>query len=455
MPIRTLRLPTRRDIRLLVNLAVPITVVQVGLMMMGVVDSMMVGRVSADALAAVALGNLYFFGLAVLGMGVLMSLDPVVSQAVGYGDDEAIGRAVQRGLLMAVCVAVPVSLALLPGERLFAFAGQPESVIPIAAGYARACIPGVLPLFCFAVLRLTLQAMAMVRPVVVVVILANVLSAFLNWVFVFGNLGVPTMGAVGSGWASSIARFTLFTGLLAAAWPVLRDKLRPFRRDAFTVAPVARMLRIGVPIGLQHQLEMGAFGFTALAMGWFGSFELAAHQVAISLASLTFMMPLGVGMAGSVLVGHSVGRGDGAGARAAATTTVMAGVGVMSLTALLFLTFPQLLARLYTDAPGALALAVVLIPIAGIFQVFDGLQVVSTGVLRGIGDTRVPLVINLMGYWLIGIPFGLWLAFRTSVGPAGLWWGLTLGLVVVSILLVLRVRVRFGREIERLVVEGR
>lgn len=421
---------------------------------MGVVDSMMVGRVSADALAAVALGNLYFFGLAVLGMGVLMSLDPVVSQAVGYGDEPAIARAVQRGLLMAVCVAIPVSLALLPGEKLFSLAGQPESVIPIAAGYARACIPGVLPLFCFAVLRLTLQSMAIVRPVVVVVILANVLSAFLNWVLVFGNLGMPALGAVGTGWASSMARLTLFLGLAAAAWPVLRDKIRPFRRDAFALLPVARMLRIGLPIGFQHQLEMGAFGFTALAMGWFGPWELAAHQVAISLASLTFMMPLGVGMAGSVLVGHSVGRGDAGGARTAAITTVIAGVGIMTVTAVVFLTLPQLLARLYTDAPGALALAVMLIPIAGIFQVFDGLQVVSSGVLRGIGDTRVPLVINLMGYWLLGIPFGLWMAFRGGVGPTGLWWGLTLGLVVVSILLVLRVRMRFGRAIERLVVEG-
>lgn len=445
--------PSRRDIQKLLNLAIPVTVVQVGMMLMGVADSMMVGRVSPEALAAVALGNLYFLGLSIFGMGTLMALDPVVSQAVGHGDREGVARAVQRGMLMALVISIPVSMLLIPGEYLLSLIGQPEEVIPIAAGYARACIPGVFPFLAFAVLRQTLQAMTIVRPVVVVVLLANVLNVFLNWVLIFGKLGVTGMGAVGTGWASSIGRVAMLAGVLLIAWPVLKPAFVPFRRDALALAPIGRMLRIGVPIGLQHQLEMGAFGFAAVVMGWFGAVEMAAHQIAINLASLTFMVPVGIGVAGSVVVGQAVGRGDTDEARRSAAGTTILGMSVMVLSALVFLTVPGFLARLYTDSPAVVGLASLLIPIAGVFQVFDGLQVVSSGVLRGIGDTRAPMVVNLLGFWLIGIPCGVALAFRTSLGPRGVWWGLTIGLVLVSVMLAWRVRNRFGREIVRLHIE--
>lgn len=446
-------LPTTRDIRLLLNLAIPVTVVQVGMMLMGVVDSMMVGRVSPESLAAVALGNLYFFALTVFGMGVIMSLDPVVSQAVGHGDREAVARAVQRGMLLALVISVPICAVMLPGEYLLALAGQPESVIPIAAGYVRASTPGVLPFLGFAVLRQTLQAMTVVRPVVVVVLLANVLNALLNWVLVFGKFGFPSMGAEGTGWASSISRWSMFLGLIVVAWPRLRPVLGRLRAESFALPPILRMLRIGAPIGLQQQLEMGAFGFVAVVMGWFGAVEMAAHQIAINLASLTFMIPLGIGVAGSVVVGHAVGRGDTAGARRAAAGTTLLGVGVMTLSALVFLTLPGQLTRLYTDSAPVVALASLLLPIAGVFQVFDGLQVVSSGVLRGIGDTRVPMLVNLLGFWLIGIPSGLALAYRAQLGPRGLWWGLTIGLVLVSLMLLSRVRNRFRRDLVRLQIE--
>lgn len=446
-------LPTTRDIRLLLNLAIPVTVVQVGMMLMGVVDSMMVGRVSPESLAAVALGNLYFFALTVFGMGVIMSLDPVVSQAVGHGDREAVARAVQRGMLLALVISVPICVVMIPGEYLLALVGQPESVIPIAAGYVRASIPGVLPFLGFAVLRQTLQAMTVVRPVVIVVLFANVLNAILNWALVFGKLGLPAMGAVGTGWASSISRWSMFLGLILVAWPRLKPVLGRLRAESFTLGPILRMLRIGAPIGLQQQLEMGAFGFVAVVMGWFGAVEMAAHQIAINLASLTFMIPLGIGVAGSVVVGHAVGRGDTTGARRAAAGTTLLGVGVMTLSALVFLTLPGQLTRLYTDAAPVVALASLLLPIAGVFQVFDGLQVVSSGVLRGIGDTRVPMLVNLLGFWLIGIPSGLALAYRAQLGPRGLWWGLTIGLVLVSLMLLSRVRNRFRRDLVRLQIE--
>ncbi len=455
MPARLLRSarPTRADVRATVALALPVTTVQVGMMLMGVVDAMMVGRISAAALAAVAIGNLYFFTLAVFGMGVLMSLDPVVSQAVGGGDRGGVARAVQRGLVIAAAVSVVVMLLLVPGEFLLGAIRQPPEVVPTAAAYARASIAGIFPFFAFAVFRQTLQAMGIVRPIVVVVVAANALNALLNWVLVFGNLGAPALGPVGTGWASSLSRIAMGAGLLALGWRALRPCLRPARRDALAWRPFMRMLRIGVPIGAQHQLEMGAFGLVAVLMGWFGATEVAAHHVAINLASLTFMVPLGIAAAGAVLVGQAIGRGDEAGARRAAATAVIGGFGVMTLSAVLFLTLPGPLARLYTNDAAAVALAMTLIPIAGIFQVFDGVQVVASGVLRGVGDTRTPLAINLFGFWMIGLPVSLLAAFTFGLGPIGLWWGLVAGLAVVAIALVVRLRVRFRRALPRLHVD--
>jgi multidrug resistance protein, MATE family len=437
----------------LVRLAVPIVVAQVGMMTMGVVDTLMVGRVSATALAAVALGHLYMFGAAALGLGTLMALDPLVAQAVGAEDQPAVARSVQRGLVLAVLLSVAVSLALLPGEAVLAFLGQPPDVVPLAAAYARANIVGVFPFFAFVLLRQSLQAMGRTRPILVVVAGANVANVFLNWALIFGHLGSPPLGAVGTGWATSIARTLMAGGLLAIAWRDLRPALRPWRREAFALRPLGRLLALGFPIGVQVQLEYGAFGLVALLMGRLGTVAVASHQVALNLASLTFMVPLGVGAAAAVRVGQAVGRGDAAGTRAAAGAALITGAGFMTGTAVLFLTLPALLARAYTPDAAVIALAASLIPIAGVFQVFDGLQVVATGILRGWGDTRSPMIINLIGFWLIGTPISLYLGFVAGGGPTGLWWGLVVGLVVVAGALLLLVRRRLRGALRRLTLD--
>jgi MATE family multidrug resistance protein len=214
------------------------------------------------------------------------------------------------------------------------------------------------------------------------------------------------------------------------------------------------MLRLGVPIGAQHALEFGAFGLVALMMGWMGTLEMAGHQIAINLAALTFMVPLGVGDAASVLVGQAVGRGDAEGTRGSARAALACGVGFMSLTAAAFLALPEPLARLYTGDLAVVGVAATLIPIAGVFQVFDGLQVVAAGILRGLGDTRAPMLICLLGYWVIAIPVSVYLGFVSSLGPAGLWWGLVLGLAVVGILLLWRVWARLARSQQRVMIDA-
>jgi MATE family, multidrug efflux pump len=452
-PSPSLLAPRAADLRRLVRLALPVAVVQVATMTMGFVDTVMVGRVSATDLAAVALGNLYVFASIVFGMGVLFALDPVVSQAVGAGDEVGVARGVQRGVVLALALTAVSVVPLLAAGPVLAALGQPAAVVPVAAGYAHANIAGVFPFYAFIVLRQSLQAMGRVAPILVVVLAGNAANFFCNWVFIFGHLGSPAMGAVGSGWATSLCRWFMAAGLLGITWPLLRGTVRPLRREALTRAPLLRLLRVGAPVGGQQLLEFGVFGAAGILMGWMGTAAMAGHQVALNLASLTFMVPVGVAQAATVLVGHAVGREDADGARRAAAAGLVAGVGFMALAAALFLSAPGGLARIYTADPGVLAVASALVPIAGIFQVFDGLQVVAAGVLRGVGDTRVPMLVNLVGFWGVGLPVSALLGYGLRLGPRGIWWGLAVGIGAVGSLLLLRVRARFGRDLRRLLID--
>ena len=443
-------LPTRLELRALLTLAMPIVIIQVGVMLMGVVDPLIIGHLSAQALAAVAIGNLYFFGFAILAQGVLHVLDPLVAQAVGAQDHVAITRALQRGMVLACVLSVPISLLLLPVEPLLRLAGQPADVIPLAGQYVRWMIPGTVPFFWFVVLRQTLQAMHHTRSIVWCIIIANLVNAGLNYVLIFGHAGFPRLGVVGSALATTISRWCMALLLVSFSWSRLRDYLRPFQREALAPGPVLRMLALGFPIGSQMLLEFGAFAAIALLMGRLGTVPVAGHQVAINLASLTFMVPLGISAAAAVLVGNAVGRGDATGARRSARTSLLCGAGFMCVTALIFLLLPRFLAGLYTTDQAVLAIAISLLPIAGVFQVFDGLQAVGAGVLRGLGDTRAPMVINILGFWLFGMPVSIYLGFNAGLGPRGLWWGFVAGLGAVALLLLYRIRKRLRQPLDRL-----
>jgi len=422
-------------------------------MLMGVVDTLMVGRVSPVDLAAVALGNIYFFACAIFGMGLLFSLDPVVSQAVGAGDDVALARGVQRGLVLAAGLSVVAGVLLFVSEPVLHALGQPPEVIPVAAGYARATIPGVVPFYLFVVLRQTLQAQGRIAPILAAIVVANLFNVFFNWVLVFGNLGMPALGGVGSGWASSLSRTVMGVSLLLLTWVLLRDYVRPFRPESLRRKPLGRMLRLGAPIGAQMGMEYGAFGLAGVLMGVLGTIPMAGHQIALNLASLTFMVPLGISQATAVLVGRGVGASDPARARRAAAGGLLTGAGFMVLTMVIFFLVPEPLARMYSSDREVVVLAAALLPIAAVFQVVDGIQVVAAGVLRGVGDTRVPMLVNLLGFWLAGLPLGAVLAFRGEMGPAGIWWGLAAGLTVVAILLLIRIRRRMGGDLVRLSID--
>jgi MATE family multidrug resistance protein len=441
------------SLRALLRLALPIVAVQVGMMFMGVVDTIMVGHLSARALAAVALGNLYFWACSIFGMGVIMALDPVIAQAVGARDEIAVTRGFQRGLLLAALLTIPTSIVMLFAAPVLRALGQQDDVVPLATEYVLYCMPGVFPFLAFNVLRQTLQAMQRVRPIVITIVVANVANAIVNWVLIFGKLGAPALGVAGAAWATSASRWVMIVVLLTISWRQLHQHLRPLRADTFALAPLRRMLALGTPIGLQFQLEYGIFAVVGLLMGTLGTPQLAGHQVALNIASFTFMVPMGIGAAVAVLVGHAVGRDDPIDARRAAVAALVTGVGFMIGAALALLAAPGLIARIYTTDAAVTAVALVLIPLAGFFQVFDGMQVVCGGILRGLGDTHSPLIANILGFWVIGLPLGLWLGMRQGHGPAGLWWGLVVGLAVVGVGLLLRVRVRLRRTMRRVEID--
>ena len=442
-------LPTGGDLRGLVALATPVALGHLGILAQGLVDTAMVGRVDATQLGAVTLGNLYFFGVSVFGMGLLLALDPIVSQAFGAEDRDAMEVAVQRGFVLSFAVAVLAAVPLALAETFFTVLRQPEEVVPVAAAYARIQISALLPYYAFLLVRQVLQAVGRVAPVVWTIVAANVVNVVANWILVFGNLGAPAMGAVGSSWATAISRWCMWVGALVLGWRVIGPFLRRLRSDLLASAALMRLLRLGSPIGFQLILESGAFGSIGLLMGWMGTVAMAGHQIALNLAALTFMIALGISQAATVLVGRAVGKDDAGLARRAAGAALICCLGVMSCTALVFLLLPGPLARAFTTDPGAAAVAALLIPVAGVFQLCDGVQVVCSGVLRGVADTLRPMVYQFLGFWLVGMPVSLWLGFGAGVGPEGLWWGLAVGLAAVAALLLARVWRHLQGELER------
>ncbi len=443
------------EFRTQLKLAAPVVLAQVGMMAMGTVDQIMVGHLDGEgvakaALAAVGLGNLLYIFLAVFASATVMAVDPVVSQALGARDSEAVALGIQRGVVLALIFSVVFGIPLLFAGSILAQLDQPSEVLPAATQYARWMLPS-LPIFLvFGLLRQVLVALHLTRPILIAVAIANVLNLGADWILIHGNLGAPRLEVLGSALATLFSRASMLGLLLLFCWSELKPHLLPLQlRAATRLQPLRRLLRIGVPIGMQSMLEMLAFGLLVPLMGWLGTLQQAGHMVAINLASMSFMVPMGIASAASVRAGHHVGVGDPAAVRRSAAVSLLMGSSVMVVSAALFLAFPWTLASIYTEDREVIVMAVTLLPIAALFQLFDGLQVVALAVLRGVGDTFVPMVIALVGYWGVGFPLGYWLAFERGVGARGLWWGLVAGLGVVSAVLLVRVRVRLSRELAR------
>ncbi|HZM17695.1 MAG TPA: MATE family efflux transporter [Candidatus Krumholzibacteria bacterium] len=430
----------RRELRDTLHLAIPVVLTQVGSVAMGIVDTIMVGRLGPEPLSAVALGNALTFTILIVCLGTLSALDPLVAQAYGAGRFTECGRVMHHGAFLAVVLALPALLLIACARPMLRLLGQSPELVDAASHYAYAIAPGVLPFLLFTVLRQFMQGLSRARPALFVMIFANLLNVFGNWVLVYGNLGAPALGATGSAWSTTIARSAMF--LLLAGWVFSRRHLRPYLTHLPPWPPdrklLLRLARLGLPAGGQFGLEVGVFACTAMFMGWFGTLQLAGHQIAINLCSTTFMVPLGCSATAAVRVGQALGRHDVAGARRAALAAGTLGVGFMAVAALCFALFPEFFVRIYTDDAELVGMGVSLLLVGAAFQLSDGTQVIAIGSLRGAADTRFPMLVSAVAYWLVALPLGWALAFPLGWGPRGLWWGLTLGLTLVGVTLALR-----------------
>jgi len=431
------------------RLAAPVAFVQLGSMLMGVIDTIMLGHVSAAALAAGALGHIATVLFLMTCVGVLTALDPLVAQAHGAGDAEAISAHLQRGIVLALALAVPLAFVFWDIRELLRLLGQPAAVLDQAAVFVRGILWGTPAYFLFFAFRQPLQAMHVVRPAAMAVVIGNLVNLAGNWVLIFGHLGAPALGAAGSAYATSLSRWLMLFYLVYASRRSLAPYWKGFTAEAFSLRRHLRLLRIGLPIGALNAIELGLFVGVALLMGRMGVEALGGHQIAINLASLSFMVPMGISGAAAARVGNAIGRQDMPGARRSAAACLLLGGSAMVLFALLYGLLPGPLARLYTKDTAVIAMAMTLLPIAAVFQVVDGVQVVAAGVLRGAADTTFPAVMAVLGFWGIGFPFSWYLGFRAGWGPVGLWWGFTAGLAAVAILYGLRIVLRFRGHIAR------
>jgi MATE family multidrug resistance protein len=422
----------------MLRLALPVVLAELGWMAMGVVDSIMVGRVGPEPLGAVGIGRSAFMALMVAGIGALFGLDAVVSRSYGEGDVRSCNVWLLHGVYLALLIAIPLTTALVVARAWFDRWGLHPEVLASMRPYYTAMCWSVVPLLLYSTFRRYLQAVSRVRAVMVALVSANVIHLGANWLLIYGRLGAPALGAAGAGWSTLASTWYMALFLLGAVLLFDREEKTGLGRTPLAIdrARLLRLVALGAPAALQLALEVGVFATATALAGRLGPADLAAHHVALTLASITFMVPLGVASAAAVRVGQLLGRGEPDAARQAGWAALWLGTAFMAASATVFVVGPRPLMRVFTTDVAVIAIGVRLLAVAALFQLFDGLQVVSTGALRGAGDTRTAMVTNLVGHWLIGLPVGAWLCFGADWGVIGLWVGWLTGLGATGAFLV-------------------
>jgi MATE family multidrug resistance protein len=423
----------RSELRAMLGLAAPLVLAELGWMAMGVEDTMFVGRIGAEAIGAISVGTTIFYTIAILGGGLLLGLDTLISQASGAGDVKDRHRSLVNALWLTLALIPAVMLAVQAMLPVLAMFGVSPGVLRQVVPYMRTLNWSTPPLLLFFCLRRYLQSIGHARAVMVTLIAANLLNIAGNWIFVFGHLGAPRLGAVGSAWSTFMARIFM---LAIAGIVLLRTESRLFRMNwSPDLRRVGEILKLGVPAAGQIGAEMLVWTAATVLAGRLAADSLAGHQIAMTTVSTTFMLPLGISSAAAVRVGNAMGRGDPQGAARSGWTAVGLGAAVMSICATVLLLAPQMIVRLFTPDAAIIAAAVPLLRLAAFFQLFDGLQVVTTGALRGAGNTATPMICHIVGYGIIGLPLGAVLCFRLGWGAIGLWIGLSTGLILIGIAL--------------------
>ena len=430
MPFKKLPWPEARSV---LRLAIPIALTQIGMVLYGTVDMAFVGRLGAVAIASVGLGSMTYFTGFVVGMGVVMGIDSHSSKAFGAGRPDECGQLLVHTLALALATATPIFFLYALAGPVFRLIGVDPAAVAGAVGYLKILRWAVFPGLCFVACRQFLQSMSVTSPLLAAIVAGNLVNAFLDAALVFGRFGAPALGVRGSAVATLAANGVMLAIAAAAARRRLQAidfRFRGWHRRLFIDVFV-----VGLPGGLQMLVEVAIFSLVTALVGRFGAETLAAHQLTLNLASMTFMVPMGLSHAAAARVGQALGRGDSRGAAASGRAATLMAVAFMAVMGLSFACAPGLFLGLYGASAPVVLLATPLLYCSAAFQVFDGAQAVLTGALRGLGETRRPMLINLLGHWMIGLPIGVYLAFRRGWNATGLWLGLVAGLVVVALLL--------------------
>jgi len=433
--------PLRADFALTLRLALPLIVAEVGWMSMGIVDTIMVGRLpdSAVAIGATGLGQSLYHSVAIFGAGLLLGLDTFVAQAYGREDLNDARHSLVNGLFLALALTPILMLAVSFWPPLMQHFGISAELVGPMRPFLRALNWGTLPLLAYFALRRYLQAMNVVLPIMFALISSNLVNLVGDWALIYGHLGLPAMGITGSGWATCIALIYMASVLAITLFWVESKPSLPKWSGAVGIDlhRVAALLKLGAPAATQILLEIGAFSAATALVAKLGPVPLSGHEIALNCAALTFMVPLGISSAAAVRVGQQLGRKDPAGARRAGWSAIMLGAGFMTCAGLVFVSIPTWIARLFSPDPMVIRTGAKLLLVAAAFQLFDGLQTVATGALRGSGDTKTPMLANFVAYWLIGLPVGYVLCFKLGWGAVGVWIGLCGGLVMIGSALLL------------------
>jgi MATE family multidrug resistance protein len=431
----------RSEFRPTLRLALPLVFAELGWMSMNIVDTIMVGHLpdSAVSMGAVSLGSGIFIVLALFGEGLLIGLDTLVSQAFGAGRREDCHRSLLNGIYLSVTLTPLLAAPVWLMSRLLAAVGTDPAVNALAIPYTKALAFGMLPLLLYFGVRRCMQSMSMVKPVMFALVTANLINALFNWLLIYGKWGFPAMGTVGSGWSTAIARTYMAAVLIGyLLWYDYRHRTQLLKTPVEVDLPrIRRLIALGLPAAMQLTLESGVFAVVTAMSAKLGAVPLASHQIALNTVAFTYMVPLGISSAAAVRVGQAIGRKDAKGAANAGGTAIFIGAAFMTCASVVLLIFPRWIALAYTPDEAVVRSTIRLLAAGAAFQLFDGIQSVATGALRGAGDTRTPMLCHLLAYWVIGLPLGAWLCFRRGWGVIGLWIGLSLALILIGVVLLM------------------
>lgn len=433
------------EVQACLHLAIPLAAAQLAQSSTNFFDTLMMGWLGTQTLAAGALGAVLFSFLILICSGFLSAVGALAAVAFGAGDFDRVGRLCCQGIWLSVLLSAPLMLLIWYSQPLLLYMGQDPSNIRLAETYLRAIVWGFPAALGFAVLKNIVSALNQPHPITVITICGVIVNVVGNYILMFGKFGFPALGLAGIGWASTFSCWVTF--IAGMGFIVLSPRLKKYHifQELFKIdlKIFRELVRTGWPIGILFTVEAGLFSATAFLMGYLGTVTLAAHQIALQTAVMTYMVPVGISFAATMRVGQTIGRNDPGGARLAGYVAITLGAAFMSCMALIFWTMPDKIVALYIDIHNPANLNVVnlakhLLGIAAMFQIFDGIQVIAGGALRGLKDTQIPMLIGLFSYWCIGMLSGYLLGFHFHWDGAGLWFGLVLGLAFASVILTWR-----------------